>query len=43
MDFGAKKTRVKVIKEVLLEELSETFILILMVNGIKCHEKNLMS
>ena len=44
MDFGANKTLVEIIKEVHLEELIlETFILILMVNGIESHGKNLMS
>ena len=44
MDFGANKTPVKVIKEGALEEIiSETFILVLMVNGIEKHGKNLIN
>ena len=44
MDFGANKTPIKSIKKVHLEELIlETFILVLMVNGLKSHGKNLMS
>ena len=44
MDFGANVTPVEVIKKELLEELIlGIFILVLTVNGIKSHEKTLMS
>ena len=36
MDFGANKTPVEII-------IPETFILVLMVNGIESHGKNLIS
>ena len=43
MDFGANITPIEVIKKEVLEELiSEIFILVLMVIGIKNHGKNLM-
>ena len=44
MDFGANITPIEVIKKDLLDELiSETFILVLMVNGTEKHGKNLMN
>ena len=44
MDIGANKTPVEVIKEGVFGGISlETFILVLMVNGIESHGKNLMS
>ena len=44
MDIGANKTPVEVIKEGVFGGTSlETFILVLMVNGIESHGKNLMS
>ena len=43
MDFGAHITPVEVIKKELMEELiSEIFSLVLMINGIKTHGKNLV-
>ena len=43
MDFGANITPVEVIKKELMEELiSEIFNLVLMINGIKTHGKNLV-
>ena len=44
MDFSENKAPFKIIKMELLEELIlETFILILMANGIACHRKIFMS
>ena len=44
MDFSANKRPVEVIKKVHLEELIlETFILILVVNGMESNGKNSMS
>ena len=44
MDIGANKTPVEVIKEGVFGGTSlETFILVLMVNGIESDRKNLMS
>ena len=44
MDFRPNIIPIEVIKKELLEELVlETFILVLMVNGIESHGKNLMS
>ena len=44
MDFGANKTHVAIIKVGDLEELIlETFVLVLMVNGIESHGNNLMN
>ena len=44
MDFDGNKTLLKSLKKVHLEELIlETFILVLMVNGVENHRKNLTS
>ena len=43
MDFGTNKTPVKIIKVGAFGVISETFILVLMVNYIESHGKNLMS
>ena len=44
MDFGANETPVEILKKELLEELIlETFIPVLLVNGIESHGTNLMS
>ena len=44
MDFGANKTPVEVIKKEPLEKLTlDIFILILMVNDLESHGKNLIS
>ena len=43
MNFGANITPIEVIKKELLEELIlEIFILVLIINGLKTHGKNLM-
>ena len=45
MDFGTNKTSVEIkrlLKELLEKRLLETFTLVLMINGAKTYEKNLM-
>ena len=43
MDFGANKIPVEIIKEHEFGDISETLILVLIVNGIENHGKNLMN